>query len=252
MLFVSGDPNLVEHTRQLAGDPATDSDGNAVPSQLWATQQVKNFVNVKYLALRDRLRMKGYGHGAKRTYADVVADQIFYAKPADFVRAVLVEVELDGKNLSTGSESDLSPTALKPHYGAEALKEYHQGNLSTSDRKAFIHNEHFGIVPPPDTGGTKSLRLTYEAASALLSADGDEPVFPRPYHELICYKAAISLRETKNLPTVELRATSDRLEAQAVSAMAEELEDIDYQIPAAGRVDWGLRTNMGSIKRSES
>lgn len=251
MLFNSGNPNLLDHTRALAGDPATDSDGNAVPSQLWSDQDVKNFINAKYQLLRDRLRMKGLGRGVKRSYTDSVADQIFYAKPADFMRGLVVELEPDGGNLSTSAESDVSPIRLKARYGSESLAEYHQGNLGQdSPTRVFIHNEHIGIVPPPSTGGTKSIRLTYEAASSLLSGDTDEPVIPRPYHELICYKAAISLRETKNFPTEELRLSADRLEAQMLSALAEELEDVDYQIPAAGRIDHGLNTNMGSIKRN--
>lgn len=238
MLFNSGTPSLVSHTRVLAGDPDT------APSTLFTEQVVKDFINEHYLVLYDVARQFGVGTGEKRSYADVVADQVFYELPDDYMKSLMVEVEGDGKDLS--SDSTASPSNLKPLSGDIALQGYEAGTYSETEYY-FVHNQHFGIVSPPDTAGTNSLRITYESEVAALSNDSDEPDLPTTYHPLICYRAAISLRETLDLDVRGLWAIADRHEARFMTAMHDNLGDFDGQMYVAGLNDHGTLTKHGRL-----
>lgn len=246
MLLNSGTTSLLTFTRFMARDPA------AAPNPLFSDAQVKATINVVYLLLRDKMRAKGVGHGHKRTYADSVADQIFYNKPADMVRPVSLELESLGKDLSSSSEADVNPIFFTPKEGKEALQAYHAGTLSGSTY-VFVHDEHYGIVAPPSAAqaGTAAIRLLYEASSAELVSDTDEPILPRPHHPLICYRSAVVLLVAKGLDLGELAGLVNDSERLFIQGLSDNFENLDEVIPAAGLVaSRGLRTKTGAIVRS--
>ncbi len=246
MLLVTGTPNLIEFTRFMARDPS------GAPNPLFTTAEVTSAINVVYLQLRDKMRATDVGHGNKRTYADSVADQIFYAKPDDLVRLVSVELETLGKNLSSSSEADVTPIFLVPKEAKEALQAFHTGTLDGAVY-VFMHDTHFGIVKPPTTAqaGTAAIRLLYEASTALLSADGDEPTIPRPHHALICYRAAAVLLAGKGLSLGDLPSLISDSEIPFIRSLSGQFENLDEAIPAAGLTSSrGTRTKTGSIVRT--
>jgi hypothetical protein len=219
----------------LAGDPST------APSTLWTDQIVKDFINTEYLELYDIARQFGAGQGQKRTYADIVADQLYYALPADFMKMLMVEVELNGVDLTTSSAD---PTNLSPLSGDVALQGYEAGIYSETEYY-FIHNQHVGIVAPSGTAGTNTIRLTYEAEVSELSNDTDEPDLPTTYHSLICYMAAIGLRHTKDLDTRDLESVAARKMVRFMQAMHDNLGDFEGQMYVAGLGDPNVVTRAG-------
>ena len=246
MLLVTNTPNLTEFTRFMARDPA------AAPAPLFTTAEVLSSINVAYLQLRDKMRAKDVGHGNKRTYADSVADQIYYAKPADLVRLISVELEDKGQNLSSSSEADVTPIFLTPKESKEALQAFHTGKLEGAVY-VFMHDTHFGIVKPPTSAqaGTAAIRLLYAASTALLSADGDEPTLARPHHPLICYRAAMILLAAKDMSLGDLPGLVSDSEGPFLRSLSDNFEYLDEAIPAAGLSrSRGLRTKTGTIVRT--
>lgn len=242
MLFDSGTPSLYSYTADMAGDPTT------APSPMWTEQQVKDAINARYLMLREAMRMKARGHQNKRTYATSVADQLYYANPADLAgKLVLVEIEPDGKDLS--SDTTAAPIILKPFESKEALHGEVTG-VVTETKYVFRHDQHFGVVTPPSTGGSNALRITYEAVTTELSADGDEPDLPRQFHRLLCYQAAIELKTQKDYDTSGL----ERLMAPDLLVfhrnVNEVFEDPDHQIPVAGLQRRNFRVPFGRMRKS--
>jgi hypothetical protein len=237
MLFNSGTTSLLSHTRVLAGDPAS------APSQLFADQIVKDFINTEYLGMYDIARQFGVGQGEKRSYADIVADQLYYELPVGFMKMLLVEVEGDGVDLTT---STASPTSLKPLSGDVALQGYEAGIYSSTEYY-FIHNQHLGIVSPVGTAGTNTLRLTYEGEGTDLAGDTDEPELPRTYHSLICYLAAIGLRETMDLDVRGLERVAARKMGQFMQAMHDNMADFEGQAYVAGLNKHNTVTKHGRL-----
>lgn len=241
MLFNSGTTSLVSYTRDLAGDPST------APTPMWSLQRVKDAINESYLELYDVARQFGVGTGEKRSYSDVVADQLYYELPDDFHKLILVEVEGDGKDLS--SDSTASPTNLKVLGSDVALEGYGSGIYDETEFY-FIHNQHFGIVSPPDTAGSNSIRVTYEAFAADLSGDTDEPQLPGTYHSLICYRAAIVLRSTLGLEVRHLEDIANRKEVRFMRSMHDLVADYEGNFVVAGLQDEGTVTRFGKLVRN--
>jgi len=226
MLYNTATPSLVSYTRDLAGDPASAS------SELWADARVQAAVNDAYLELREEARMLGGGAEVKRTYATSVADQLWYQLPADFKKMVLCEVSTDGSDLSgTGTPQVLDPLALDV-----ALEGWETGAF-TSPKYVAMGDTHFAVVAPVDTGGSSSIRITYEAETPALSAVGDEPVLPEPHQYLICYKAAVSLRASENLEHDALMRLMLMKERAFRIAMQERLDDPEGQLVVTGLIE---------------
>ncbi len=246
MLFVSGAPNLVDFTRFMARDPA------GAPNPLFTTLEVKAVVNLTYLQLREKMGAKDVGHGNKRTYADSIADQMYYAKPSDLERPISVELEDLGKNLATSAQADVNPIFLMPKESKEALQAFETGKLAGATY-VFLHDTHFGIVNPPTAAqaGTLAIRMLYQATSAELSADGDEPTIAKPHHPLICYRSAAVLLAAKGLDLGDLPALIKDTEGPFLRSLSDNFESLSEVIPAAGlRSSRGIRTKVGSIART--
>jgi hypothetical protein len=107
------------------------------------------------------------------------------------------------------------------------------------------------LAKTPTVGGTNSIRLTYNKVDTLLSADGDIPDIPATYHDVICYRAAVTLKLSKDMQIGDvgvMMATKQREYERWASDIHD--DDFDYSIPTAGST---IKTNRvfrtGSIKR---
>jgi hypothetical protein len=190
MLLNSGSPNLVGKTRDLVADPSS------APNPLFGDTEIKEAINLEYLEMRESMRQKSVGHTTKRTYANSVADQLHYSKPTDMVRVRLFELETAGRNLSTTAPASASIAFLDEIPYEQGLELYNSTQLTTS--KYLVNSdEHYLIVAPPTVSGTRSIRITYEAESADLTSNNDEPIFPEQFHLLLAVRAGILLLTSK-------------------------------------------------------
>ena len=239
MLYNTGTPSLVSFTRDLMGDPSSAA------SPIQPTAKVKAFINSAYTEMREEARVFSEGVEVKRSYADTVADQLWYELPADFKKMVLVEVDSVGGDLtaSTGAPVVLEPLALDT-----ALTGYETGSFSEAQYVA-MGSGHFALIAPVSTAGSNSLRITYESETTELSADGDEPAFPEPHQYLICYKAAVSLKASDNLEHDDLLRLMLLKQRAFRIAMQERLGDNEGTMAIAGLVDQSHLTQMGRLVR---
>jgi hypothetical protein len=243
MLLNSGNPSLLGQSRLYANDPSTAA------NTMWTDQQHKDQINVHYLQLRALARRPDRGWCRKRAYADGVAvdtpDDHFYSLPADFVGRLRVEISTNGSNLSTTlPSSDPAIKVLEPAHYDVALDAYNT-DTGTSPRYVFIHDQHFGISPPLSSAeaGTKSIRITCEASSTLLTGDADEPDLNRDFHYLLALGAAMDLRMTRGLEMADLERRYEIGKIQFQRDAATRLADHDSQIAVAGRLK---RTRHGT------
>ncbi len=209
-------PSLVSFTRHLIGDP---SDG--VGRTLFTPNEVRHAINLAYDALRDKMRRQEVGWTNKVTYLSPVAGEIHIDLPDDFVRVERLDLDVEGRDLSQTPLEDA--TLSKYTYSTEdqAMDAFHAEGVETTP-VYFLSDQQVGLVPPAneESAGTNTLRLTYQASTPHLTNPTDEPAIPRPHHELICYRAAISLGEGRGLSEQvfdlrngEIRRESDFLRA---------------------------------------
>jgi hypothetical protein len=240
MLFNSGTPSLLSHTRFLVNDPSS------VASQLFTDPEVKNAINDAYLLLIDEARLQETGTLEKRTYSTSVADQLFYSLPNDYMKMITVEVDTNGSDLSA---SGSNATFLKPIASDTGLEGYEKG-LYDNTEFYFIHGNEFAVIKPPATGGSNAIRLTYEGHGTALSGDTDEPVIRDPYQYLICMDAAIILKSAVDLTVApELMQRRQRMYSRFMESMSENVGDFDGQITVAGRLLQRVNTVTGFIQR---
>lgn len=241
MQLNTGTPSLISYTRDLAGDPASAA------SEIWTDARVKAAINDAYLELREVARQLGDGPEVKRGYATSVANQLWYQLPADFKRMLLVEVDNEGRDLS--SDANAEPIILRPLALDTALAGYEAGDFTELEYVAMADG-HFAVVVPPTSGGSNGIRITYEAETALLSGDTDEPSLPEPYQNLICYKAAVQLRASENLAHEDLMRLMLLKENQFRIAMQERLMDNEGQVAVAGLIEQDHLTRFGTISET--
>jgi hypothetical protein len=214
---------------------------------MWTDQEVKNAINESYMVLMDEARLQEGGIGRKRTYSITVADQLYYQLPSDCMKVTSIEIDVDGNDLSA---SGSNPRWLSPIAADIGFEGYEKG-LYTNVEYYFIHsNDYFAVISPPSTGGSNAVRLTYEAHNSLLSADTDEPIIRDPYHYLICYEAASTLKGSADLVlTPEHDRKRGRMYARYMEAVSENIEDKDGQLYVSGLVPRRVATVTGFIGR---
>jgi len=194
MLLASGTPSLLSYCRFVVSDDGTTG------LNLFSDTTIKQVLNQEYLLLRESLRDKNVGFIEKISYANSVADQVLYTKPSDLIEFISVTSETEGANLSLGgtAASGLSLVFLRMIDSADAYDLYLAGE-TVSPEFVFHQDTQYGILGPPDTSGTNSIRIHYQGVTAELSSDTSEPTLPLPYHQLICFEAAATLRGTRDL-----------------------------------------------------
>lgn len=250
MLLVTDNPNLVGQSRLLSNDPS----GAANP--MWTAQEHKDQINIHYLQLRALARKQDRGWCRKRTYADGVAvdspDDHFYSLPADFVGRLRVEISTNGSDLSTTlPTANASITVLEPAHFDVSLDAYNL-DVGLSPRFVFLHDQHFGISPPLTSteAGTKSIRITYEASTTLLSADSDEPDLNRDFHFLLAMGSALDLRISRGLESTDLERRFELGKIAFQRDAATRVADYQSQMAVAGRNRHSRRrTQTGKVVR---
>jgi len=243
MLLNSGTPSLYAYTARLAGSPTSSQE------PMYAQQEVYDALNEAYLMFAEMMRQKDQGRMTKRTYATTVADQSFYQLPGDFVAMVLVEVEVEGGDLSSLDPANASIYFPRKGNNETVLEGASRDEISQC-RNYIIHGSHVGIFGAPEIGGSNSLRLTYEHSGVELSGDTDEPVIPRPFHRMLCRQAAIYLRLDNDLPIAKMQEQVDRQIVLFMRAVAEPAREYESQAAVAGRGVRSVHTVTGTIRHS--
>ena len=246
MLFNSGDDSLVAWTRALVGDLPTTA------PQWDTTTEIKIAVNRAYLDLREIARSFGMDATTKRSYADAVASQIYYQKPADIVKLQAVEVSNDGTNLATGSPSSENILYPKPWPAEKALQSYNLESTTEVGSYFFLQDDHFGIVAPPTStqAGTNTIRILYEASTTELSNDADEPDIFRPYQDLICYRAAIQLKLMRDMEAGDLAAMAREKEERFRMACQDAVAMYEDAVPVQGLRQQPVAVAVGTVQRT--
>ena len=228
-------PNLRGFTRFLSGDRTSAA------ANLFSDQEVDDAINMAYQELWSLARRMDVGWGRNTTTETSVADQILYNLPSDLDgRIINIEIELDGKDLT--SDSDAESTYL------EALRDYREGGLTTT-KYYFIQGQQYGIVSPPTVGGSNSIRILYEQGITLLTNTTDTPNIPTAHHQLLCYMAAVTLLSSQGIDAQDMRIEMALRFPWFLEAVAEPAQNLDFQIPVAGRVPArNLATQTGFFK----
>ena len=235
MQFNSGTPSLISETNKMAIGVSSN------PTDLHSTDEIKAAINDAYRQLREIARVYDEGTEFKRTYATTVADQLWYQLPSDFKRIITVEVEVDGTDLTA---SGAVSRVLQP-MPIESALEHNAGTDDSGPVFVAIGDGHFAVVKPVSTGGANALRLAYQAQTADLSNDTDEPVIPETFHSLICKLAALTLRASVDHPMGGLRELVGLGFAQYRTWAQDRLSDPEGQIPTAGFTDQSETIKQG-------
>jgi hypothetical protein len=226
-------------------------DPSTAPKTMFTDAQIKSALNVRYLELREKARFVGDGSGKKIAYETGVNGTYLYNVPADFVRMTSVHIDLDGGNLSSLAPNAARIRILKPTPFENAWDAY-QAETLTDIEAVSIFNRQYAILAPvdADAAGTNSIRLVYEAATAEMTGDTDEPTIARPFHDVISRLAAVDLLATKNMENsiqtniafarmreFELAASEELWSPDSVAFVAG-LDDQDDFTQRQGTIDW--------------
>lgn len=241
MQLVSTTPNLVGLTKKFA------EGSTANPTTLHTTAEIKEAINDAYQQLREIARVYGEGYEYKRTYATTVADQLWYQIPSDCKRVITVEVDASGLNISSNSAA--SPILLEPK-AYDVGMELADSASVTSPKYTAIGDDHVAVIKPVATGGASALRIAYEADTADLTGDTDEPVLPKTFHRLICKLAAITLRTAVDWPVRDLESLTGLQLRQYKIWAQERLYDPEGQISVAGLIDQSTNVQHGFYKKT--
>jgi len=252
MKLISGTPSLMGIARQYAGDPLREAEGGT----LYTDAEVTNFLNLKYLELWRRAKAQDMGWGSTFQFKNSTTDKVWYDLPTNLdSNLVLVEVEPDGKDIS--SDTTAQPVSLvRGSFRLEWLQ-YVAGDLT--DTEFWLLREgsavdQYGLIAPPSTGGTNSIRLTLEVETTLMTGEGDEPRgIPSSHRELICLLAAEALRVSVDMDASDVRAIIGRLYPEFIEDKGPRFgEDPDYSMACAGRsTGQDFHTQQGFMRRGE-
>lgn len=245
MDFGSSTPNLQGRATFWAGQSSVAS------GSLFQTQDVKDCINVCYEALWNEAKKADEGWGLTTDYVDSVADTVYYTLPTDFEGQIkTVEIDTDGVNLSTTTGS---PTQLLPTTHDTQLINWRAGNLEEVRYWFFEFSQtdgkRLGIVAPPSTGGTKSIRLVFEEDLTHLSAGADIPLIPVTHHELIAIRAAMTLRASNEMPTDDLQFEYQQRYDDWLKFIDRPVADPNHQMSVAGRATQVFSTSTGFVRR---
>lgn len=243
MQLNTGTPSLVSTVRLLIGD----TDG-AVVSQ-FSNTEITDALNLALLELEKIGRMMDVGWGVSTALQTSTTSQIEYTLPTDLDgRIIDVILEDTGKDLS--SDTTATWTYCTPGEANEILQKYREDKLSGPNKYVYLRDTAtYGIVPPPSTGGSNSIKIIYEAGITLLSEDTHAPNIPVSDHPLICYMAGITLLNSHGVDSTRLFQEAARKYPQYIEQKSEPILDMDFQIPVAGRRENSYANKTGFYVR---
>ncbi len=223
-------PTLQSETRRILNDESTAS------SQQWSTADVKNCINLEYDSLRAVLGTMSQGWTLKTTLINTVADTVNHTLPTDFVGAELVLVEPDGKDID--SDSTAAPIPLEPTTPEIGARMYETGDLTASKfwyiAEGDDGEEWIRVIAPPGTGGTNALKIYYRSSSTYMSASGDAPLIPAPWHEVLSYGAALRLLVARSMPLGDVGAIYQSKKAEMLRVLGMRARSFEGQMSSAG------------------
>lgn len=240
MLFNSGTPSLITETTKYAIGASTN------PSDIHSTNEIKAAINDAYRQLREIARVHGEGQEFKRSYTNGVVNQLWYSLPDGFKRIISVEVERAGRDISSDSAADPQFMEKVP---IDVLLEYNSDGEYSDTRFVGIGDQHFALAIPLAVGGTNSIRLSYEAQTANLTNDTDEPTVPAVFHSLICKMAALMLRTSVDHPINDLQRLVVFQLSHFKTWAQDRMDDPEDQIAVAGLTDQPTSILQGSFYR---
>jgi hypothetical protein len=224
-------------------------DPAAAPKVLFTEADIKSALNVRYLELREKARFVGDGSALKITYETGVNGTYLYDLPADFLRLKTVHVDLDGGDLSSIGPGSARIRLLEPQ-PFENVWDAYQVEKLIETRHVSIFDRQYAILAPidADSAGSNSIRLVYEAATAELTQDDDEPTISRHFHDVIPRLAAVDLLASKNMDNQTQSNLAFARMREFELSVTEELWSPDSQAYVAGLDDQEEFTQrMGTI-----
>lgn len=138
------------------------------------------WLNDAYLYVCDQISQANPDFFTKAETASMVTGQTEYSLPADFERALMVELEL------SGTWRRAMPL---PGIGSLPISENTSGlTYNPGDPVYYIYGGNIGFRPLTFATGD-TIKLWYVYTPTELSADTDTPAFPAKYHHLLKYGA---------------------------------------------------------------
>lgn len=155
---------------------------------------LNTFINYRYQDLVGRImNVHQDFFGITDHTIDTVADQKEYSMPVDgnsrnkVKRIRRVEIAYDGTNYDIAYPIDLNDQ--------NSTESDTETTYTQNDPRYYIFGDKIGFNPIPDANGTNNIKIWYIPRPDDLALDGDIPIIPVEYHQLLVYGAAADLKK---------------------------------------------------------
>ena len=235
---------------------AGDSDGTV--SSLWSTTESEYAFTRAYEEICTQLLHKRHPCTRQVTFLDSAASNpVVTYDPTVYPLSDIEMVEVDdgGVDLSSGG----TPYVVRPRdwefmqnalYGGStcSVPSYYTLRAQVSTFSGM--NMEMWMATTPTTGGTNSVRVIHYGIEKWSDVK-NAPCFPTEFDVLLALKTAHYLRLMKDLELNDLLTKIVPLEMRLMQAAHEPKVENDYQIPAAGRMNFRTKyaTKAGWIRR---
>lgn len=175
------------------------------------------WLNDSYLYLVDEIQKANPDYFTKSATADSKENQTEYALPNDFERAMMVTIDLAG----TTYRPQFLELGETKSYGASS--EY----FTLANPRYYIVGNKIGFLPTPTETADENIRLWYVYTPTELSADSDEPAFPKKFHHLLKYGAYATYldQDDEHVAAENMRRRfDDRIEKMVESMSTNQLD----------------------------
>jgi hypothetical protein len=175
-----------------------------------------NWVNDAYMQMVDEIVKVNPDFFAKSATADTVNAQQEYELPADFDKALMVNVQIDGEWKRALPLPNINFVPI--HARTDSAQGY-----SWADPKFYIINGNIGLMPIPDESGNENIKLWYIYTPLELSADADVPAIPSKFHHIIKYGAYSNYldQDDEHAAAERMRIRFDALVQRMVESMVD-------------------------------
>lgn len=189
------------------------------------------WVNDAYMAMVDEIGKVNPDFFTKLETTDLVASQQEYLLPLDFEKVSMVNVYLDSQWFRA------LPLANMSGIPVVARTDSTQGFVASSP-VYYITGENVGLMPIPTASVDEGLKLWYVYTPEELTADSDEPAFPKKFHHIIKYGAYANYldQDDEHVAAENMRRRFDR----RVEAMVESMSSSQVDEPRSVEISSGL------------
>lgn len=174
------------------------------------------WLNDSYLQIVDAISEANPDYFTKSATADTEDGRQEYELPDDFERAIMVNLQIDGtwrRVRPLGSVNDVETLA-----DTTSLNNY-----TIDDPRYYIVGGNIGFVPIPTETANENIKLWYVYTPTELTADSDEPAFPKKYHHLIKFGAYANYldQDDEHVAAENMRRRFDKRVEQMVDSMTQ-------------------------------